>query len=257
MATTILAVDDSVTMRKVLEITFAGPEFRCITVPGADAALDKLKSETPALVVADVTLEGKNGYDLCKAIKQASPSTAVLILSSKQNPYDSAKGSAAQADEYMDKPYDSTQMLDKVRKLLASGSKGADAKLAPETPKVAQAPAAKPVAAAAQPAAVAAPAAGSGTPQRAKTMLYNPGGVNTPSTANQPAVKQPEATKPTGSATPTNGQMTAQLEALGLTQAQIEGVLALSREVIERVVWEVVPVLAETMIKEEISRLTK
>ncbi len=256
MATTILAVDDSVTMRKVLEITFAGPEFRCITVPGADAALDKLRNEKPALVVADVTLDGKNGYDLCKAIKQASPSTAVLILSSKQNPYDSAKGAAAQADEFMDKPYDSTQMLDKVRKLLASGSKGADAKPAPETPKVAQATAAKPVAAAAQPAVAAAPA-GAGTPQRAKTMLYNPGGVNTPSTANQPAVKQPEAAKPTGSATPTNGQMQAQLEALGLTPAQVEGVLALSRDVIERVVWEVVPVLAETMIKEEIARLTK
>ena len=258
MATTILAVDDSVTMRKVLEITFAGPEFRCITVPGADAALDKLKNEKPALVVADVTLEGKNGYDLCKAIKQASPSTAVLILSSKQNPYDAAKGSAAQADEFMDKPYDSTQMLDKVRKLLASGSKGTDAKPAPETPKVVQAaPAAKPAAAVtAQPAAAAA--AGAGTPQRAKTMLYNPGGVNTPSTANQPAVKQPEAAaKPTGSATPTNGQMQAQLEAMGLTPAQVEGVLALSREVIERVVWEVVPVLAETLIKEEISRLTK
>lgn len=262
MATTILAVDDSVTMRKVLEITFAGPEFRCITVPGADAALDKLKNEKPALVVADVTLDGKNGYDLCKAIKQASPSTAVLILSSKQNPYDSAKGTAAQADEYMDKPYDSTQMLDKVRKVLAaSGSKSSDAKPAPETPKVVQAaPTAKPVAAAAQPAAALNRAVPEqAPPQRAKTMLYNPGGVNTPSTANQPAVKQPEAAKPAGSATAAtvNADMKAQLEALGLTPAQVEGVLALSRDVIERVVWEVVPVLAETLIKEEIARLTK
>jgi DNA-binding response OmpR family regulator len=254
VATTILAVDDSVTMRKVLEITFAGPEFRCITVPGADAALDKLKSDKPGLVVADVTLDGKNGYDLCKAIKQASPSTPVIILSSKQNPYDSAKGSAAHADEYMDKPYDSTQMLDKVRKLLASTGRATDAKPAPETPKVVQAPAAKP----AHPvAAAAASHAGAGTPQRAKTMLYNPGGVNTPSTSQQPAVK-PEAAKPAGATpTPVNGQMTAQLEALGLTPAQVEGVLALSRDVIERVVWEVVPVLAETLIKEEIARLTK
>ena len=164
MATTILAVDDSVTMRKVLEITFAGPEFRCITVPGADAALDKLKSDKPAIVVTDVTLEGKNGYDLCKAIKQASPSTPVIILSSKQNPYDSAKGSAAQADDYMDKPFDSTQMLEKVKKLMASPSKGADVKAAPETPKAVQAPAAKPTPAVspAQPAA-AAPARRSGS----------------------------------------------------------------------------------------------
>lgn len=260
MATTILAVDDSVTMRKVLEITFAGPEFRCITVPGADAALDKLKSEKPGLVVADVTLEGKNGYDLCKAIKQASPSTPVLILSSKQNPYDAGKGSAAQADDYMDKPFDSTQMLEKVKKLLASPSKGAEAKPAPETPKVVQAPAAAKAVPAQTPApAAVAAAAGAAQPQRARTMLYNPSGVNTPSTAQQPAVAQP-AGKPAvaaAAAGATNGQMQAQLEAMGLTPAQVDGVLALSRDVIERVVWEVVPVLAETLIKEEIARLTK
>jgi len=271
VATTILAVDDSVTMRKVLEITFAGPDFRCITVPGPDAALDKLKSDKPAVVVADVTLEGKNGYDLCKAIKQASPSTPVLILSSKQNPYDSAKGTAAQADDYMDKPYDSTQMLEKVKKLLASPAKVAETKPAPETPKVVQAPAGK-SAAATQPiaaipsAATAAAAAGAAQPQRAKTMLYNPGGVNTPA-ATAPTAAKSEQAKPAVAASaavtaaaasgPVNGQMQAQLEALGLTPAQVDGVLALSRDVIERVVWEVVPVLAETLIKEEIARLTK
>jgi len=48
----------------------------------------------------------------------------------------------------------------------------------------------------------------------------------------------------------------AQLEGLGLSAAQIEGVLSLSRSVVEQVVWEVVPVLAETLIKEELARLT-
>lgn len=46
------------------------------------------------------------------------------------------------------------------------------------------------------------------------------------------------------------------LGALGLNAEQVKGVLALSREVVEKVVWEVVPVLAETLIKEEIKRLT-
>jgi hypothetical protein len=54
-----------------------------------------------------------------------------------------------------------------------------------------------------------------------------------------------------------NGQMSAKLGDLGLTAQQIEGVLALSKEVVERVVWEVVPELAETLIKEEIARLMK
>jgi hypothetical protein len=53
-----------------------------------------------------------------------------------------------------------------------------------------------------------------------------------------------------------NGQLEGKLEALGLTSSQVQGVLALSREVVEKVVWEVVPVLAETIIKEELRRLT-
>jgi hypothetical protein len=53
-----------------------------------------------------------------------------------------------------------------------------------------------------------------------------------------------------------NGQLADKLVDLGLNQEQVAGVLLLSREVIEKVVWEVVPVLAETLIKEEIKRLT-
>ncbi|UQA62156.1 response regulator transcription factor [Polyangium aurulentum] len=277
MASTILAVDDSVTMRKVLEITFAGPEFRCVTVNGPDAALEKLKTEKPAVVIADVTLEGRNGYELCKAIKQASPTTPVLILSSKQNPYDAAKGSAAQADDHMDKPYDTQQMIDKVKKLLSAPAQAPKA-------AAAAAPAVAPAAAAAgqqvQPvktpvAAAGASAPTAAAPQRAKTLLYNPG-QNAPTAA--PAKPEPAAAKPVATPTPAggipmqpkaapgvspaaaaaiNGQMTARLEELGLNAQQIEGVLALSRDVIERVVWEVVPVMAETIIREEIARLTK
>jgi endonuclease III len=54
-----------------------------------------------------------------------------------------------------------------------------------------------------------------------------------------------------------NGHLAGKLGELGLTPQQAEAVLALSREVVERVVWEVVPQLAEAIIKEEIARLTK
>ena len=54
-----------------------------------------------------------------------------------------------------------------------------------------------------------------------------------------------------------NGQLAGKLGELGLSPQQADAVLALSREVVERIVWEVVPQLAETMIKEEIQRLMK
>ena len=54
-----------------------------------------------------------------------------------------------------------------------------------------------------------------------------------------------------------NGQLAGKLGQLGLSPQQADAVLALSRDVVERIVWEVVPQLAETMIKEEIQRLMK
>jgi hypothetical protein len=54
-----------------------------------------------------------------------------------------------------------------------------------------------------------------------------------------------------------NGHLAGKLSDLGLSTSQADAVLALSREVVERVVWEVVPQLAEAIIKEEILRLTR
>ena len=124
MASTLLAVDDSVTMRKVLEITFASPDFRVVTANSPDAALQKLKTDKPDLIITDGTLEPKNGYELCKEIKRLFPTTPVLLLSSKQNPFDAAKGGEAMADDHMDKPFDTQQMIDKVKKLLEGKSAG-------------------------------------------------------------------------------------------------------------------------------------
>ncbi|MFT3766739.1 MAG: response regulator [Minicystis sp.] len=305
MASTLLAVDDSVTMRKVLEITFAGPDFRVVTANSPDAALQKIKSDKFDLVIADLSLE-PNGYDLCKAIKKAAPSTPVLLLSSKQNAYDAAKGGGAGADEHMDKPFDTQQMIDKVKKLLAAGPSAAVAakpaeKAPSQTTPSMQAPvaaaAAKPVEkapAAGLPPAAAAAAAAAPPVQRAKTLIYNPpaaGGATPapaqaaprapagptpvsgmpqqartlaldprePTPAPPPAAPAPSvvAAAAAPAAALVNGQLQAKLEQLGLTPAQVEAVAALSREVVERVVWEVVPVLAETIIKEELSRLTK
>jgi CheY-like chemotaxis protein len=275
VASTLLAVDDSVTMRKVLEITFAGPDFRVVAVNNAEAALAKLKSDKPDLVIADLSLE-PNGYDLCKAIKKASPSTPVLVLSSKQNAFDAAKGSAAQADDHMDKPFDTQQMIDKVKKLLAGQAGKPAAAPAKETPApapVAAAPAAARPAAAPAPQPQPAPAAaavGGAPPQRAKTLIYNPPTAGAPqpaALAARPAAtpapapvakaEAPMAAPAVAAAAHVNGQMAAKLEQIGLSPAQVDAVLALSRDVVERVVWEVVPVLAETIIKEELARLTK
>ncbi len=278
MTTTLLAVDDSKTMRKVIEITFAGEGFKTVVAADAADAVAKAQAERPQVALIDAALDGTNGYDLCRQIKGASPSTVVVLLSNKAQPYDKARGSASGADDYMDKPFDTQQMIDKV---VALAKRGAQAS--------AGAPAAMPAAAPAPPPApqplAAKPEAGR---QRVQTLAYGSTPVP-PQVAVAPTgnVKPLGGSSPFGSRAPTqpgtaaysppapavvavaapapataggNGahaDFASKLGGLGLTPAQVEGVLSLSREVVEKVVWEVVPTLAEAMIKEEIARLTR
>ena len=80
-----------------------------------------------------------------------------------------------------------------------------------------------------------------------------------PTTAQPPASSAHASVQAVSSsvAAANGAALRARLEGLDLTAEQTQAVLALSREVIERVVWEVVPVLAETLIREEIQRLTR
>ncbi|MCS6901549.1 MAG: response regulator [Myxococcales bacterium] len=313
MSTTLLAVDDSVTMRKVLEITFSSEEFRVVTADSPEAALKKARSEKPAIILLDVTLPGQDGYALCKTLKAEMPGVPVLILSSKQGPYDAVKGAAAGADEFADKPFDTQQLIDKVKRVLQTKSAAPKAEPAPQP-----SPAAKPGGGTIPGTVAPSPATSPRqVPPQTQTFGSRPLTHPQPSPTtkipslsgsaevrtrtasglgNAAAVAQVQAEKvtqpvlpiqvkqdptpvppgatpaptpaptpsPTGAPTPTPSPLTATVEeqlgeklaGLGLTPAQADAVLALSREVVERVVWEVVPVLAETLIKEEIKRLT-
>jgi CheY-like chemotaxis protein len=279
LTTTLLAVDDSKTMRRVLEITFAGEDYRVVQAESSEDALSKLSSDHPAVAVVDAKLGEDSGYDLCQRIKSTAPGTRVLILSSKHQPYDRGRGSSVGADDFIDKPFDTQQLIDKVAALARKAAEAA--------PVAAQgAPAAAATPYRSVPQEVAAQPAAEAVRPRAPTLAYGSAQPNPPAAAARPVaapapiaptpvtgVQLPRETPreaPTPAAAPRaavpvatpatlvtgNGQFKERLGDLGLTKDQIEGVLALSRQVIEQVVWEVVPQLAETMIQEEIRRLT-
>lgn len=275
MTTTLLAVDDSKTMRRVLEITFAGEDFRTVLCESADEALGKL-GENPQVALVDAGLDNAAGYELCQKIKAAAPNVAVVMLSSKQQPYDRARGSAVGADDFVDKPFDTQQLLEKVTTIARRAAS------APVMAVAAPAPVVMPSA-----SAGAKPQAAEATRPRVQTLAY--GSTPTPNIPASPAPPQVQAARPvqpivpaarpamasapvvevasrpvspmipTPAAAPPVEALPAdfagKLGSLGLSGAQVEAVLALSREVVEQVVWEVVPTLAETMIKEELKRL--
>ena len=75
MPKTLLLADDSVTIQKVVGISFANEDVVLLTVDNGDDAVARAREARPDLVLADVVMPGKNGYEVCEAIK-ADPSLA-------------------------------------------------------------------------------------------------------------------------------------------------------------------------------------
>lgn len=260
----ILVADDSVTMRRIFELTFAGEDAKLTCVDSGDAAIARASELTPDVVFVDSTMP-TDGYRVASAIKTTPglERTAVILLASQKSPYDEAKGKAAGVDDHVVKPFDTQQLIDKFKRVMAQPRTAAQrpaagAQPAPRAPAAASAAASRggtiaferaPVMSAPQPKDVATvvPAA---PPQRAA-------GRPAPAQPAAAAAAQPAMPAPAAAALASGSEMAKKLDRMGLTPEQVEGVLTLSREVIEKVVWEVVPDLAETLIREEIRRLTQ
>ena len=118
MPKTLLAVDDSATMRKVLEITFAGEDFRVVAAEGSQSAIARL-TEGPVAAVIDTSL-ADDGYALARELRGRDPRLAIVMLSSRYSPYDANRGRDAGADDFADKPFDTQALIDKVKKAMVA-----------------------------------------------------------------------------------------------------------------------------------------
>jgi CheY-like chemotaxis protein len=122
VAKKILLADDSLTIQKVVELTFSDSEYELVCVSIGQRVLDRIESgEMPDLILADVVMPEKNGYEVCEAIK-ANPATAripVVLLSGTFEPFDRDRADRLGCDAIVSKPFDSQQLLRQVEALLA------------------------------------------------------------------------------------------------------------------------------------------
>ncbi len=118
----LLLADDSITIQKVIQITFAHEDYQLTITDNGDTALARAREELPDLVLADVYMPGRNGYELCAAIKQTPglQHVPVLLLAGSFEPFDEGKAKAAGADAWIEKPFESQALIDKVASLLAA-----------------------------------------------------------------------------------------------------------------------------------------
>lgn len=124
----ILLADDSLTIQKVVELTFSDSDFELVCVSNGQRALEKVREQPPDLILADVVMPEKNGYEVCEAIK-GNPATAripVVLLSGTFEPFDRDRAERIGADAIVSKPFDSQQLLAQVEALLSRLPKGGE-----------------------------------------------------------------------------------------------------------------------------------
>lgn len=117
---TILVVDDSPTDLRVITAPLVEKGYKVLTAVDGEEALEKAAQEQPRLIVLDVILPKKNGFQVCRQLK-TSPDTKdikILMVTSKSQDSDRFWGLKQGADEYLTKPFDSDQLLANVTKLL-------------------------------------------------------------------------------------------------------------------------------------------
>lgn len=121
MSKKILLADDSITIQKVISITFASEDYDLIIVGDGDTAVAKIKETKPDLVIADIAMPGKNGYEVCEIVKKdpAFRHVPVLLLSGTFEPLNEKDAQRVKADGHVVKPFESQELIEKVKNLLA------------------------------------------------------------------------------------------------------------------------------------------
>ncbi|MBM4310081.1 MAG: response regulator [Deltaproteobacteria bacterium] len=115
---TILAVDDSPTIRKLVSMTMEGQGYRVVVAADGIEALAILKDEHPDLILCDVAMPKLDGYQLCKIIKNSSDTKhiPVVMLSGKDGLFDKVRGKMAGCANYITKPFEPDLLISEVRK---------------------------------------------------------------------------------------------------------------------------------------------
>jgi CheY-like chemotaxis protein len=125
MASRILLADDSITIQKVVNLTFADEGIEVVAVSNGEMAARRLDEVNPDLVLADIFMPGKNGYELCEAIKTNAKfcKVPVVLLVGAFEPFDQAEAKRVQADAHLTKPFESRMLVETVRKLLGKADR--------------------------------------------------------------------------------------------------------------------------------------
>jgi len=139
MPVKLLLADKSITIQKVVEMLFSGREYEVVCVSDGENALSEASRVAPDVVLADVDLPRIDGYNFAARIKQipALAQTPVILMMSRDDVYNDAKGQESGIIDHIAKPFESQELIGKVKKALATTR---ITEAAPAAPRPASAP---------------------------------------------------------------------------------------------------------------------
>jgi DNA-binding response OmpR family regulator len=118
--TVVIIEDDELTrmvMQRILEREF---KFNIVLFRNGLEGLEYLQNNTPSLIILDLMLPGKNGFEILKALRQnrANDNSKIILVSAKSNSGDIERGFDLSADEYITKPFQQQEFVVRIRKLM-------------------------------------------------------------------------------------------------------------------------------------------
>lgn len=117
-ARTILAIDDDKDILKVLKANLEMHKFSAVTADSWEAAKKALSGCTPDLVILDLMLPDGDGVEICRSLKKEYPSLPVIMLTAKDKVSDKVIGLESGADDYMVKPFETLELIARIRACL-------------------------------------------------------------------------------------------------------------------------------------------
>ncbi len=117
---TVYFIDDSATMREVIKIAFRRESMTVVACPSGDAALSQMDQVPPDVVISDLIMPEKDGYEICQYVKTHPRlgRTPVILMSGVVNRAVAEKAFSVKADELIRKPFQPQDLIARVKHLL-------------------------------------------------------------------------------------------------------------------------------------------
>lgn len=113
----ILIVDDDNNIAELISLYLMKERYETVIASDGEEALEKFAQSTPDLIILDIMLPGIDGYEVCKRIRQTSK-VPIIMLSAKGETFDKVLGLELGSDDYMVKPFDSKELVARVKAVL-------------------------------------------------------------------------------------------------------------------------------------------